>query len=239
MKRINNDNTTTELKGGDTVFTWSDWLSPDSVERKSVPERAGIYMLRVVDEHGQPAFLVSQRGSDLHGVIYIGMTGSSNSLKNRFMSLVRAWKTVSKWKRVPHGSRGHFESDPIAKALLMGHSFQVRYLNLPTAPKAENEAVTDYAKSQGMTVEEFRSATGTYVDHDVPVFAVEAGHIQRFKRECGGKLPMLNRDDDGKNDKLPTDNWMEEHLNQLEELNKRWPSGKSASTHPRRKTSQT
>jgi hypothetical protein len=224
MKRINNDNTTTELKGGDTVFTWSEWLSPDYIQRKNVPKRAGIYMLRAVDQQGQPAFLVGREGSELNGVIYIGMTGSSNTLKNRFMSLVRAWKTVTKWKRPPHGSRSHFEGDHVATALLKGHSFQVRYLNLPTAPRTENKVVADYAKSNGMTVEEFRAVTRTNVDHDVKVVDFEAGHIQQFKRECGGKLPMLNRDDDGKNDTLPTDEWMDEHLKQLEERDKHWPS---------------
>ncbi|QYK52896.1 MAG: hypothetical protein KF824_11620 [Fimbriimonadaceae bacterium] len=218
MKRINNDNTITELKGGDKVFTWSDWLSPDCIERKNVPERAGIYMLRAIDNQGEPAFMVDREGSDLHGVIYIGMTGSSNSLKNRFMSLVRAWRTVTKWKNAPHGSRAHFESDPVAKALLKGHSFQVRYLNLPTAPKTEDKSVTDYAKSMDITAEEFRSAIGICMDHDERVFAVEAGHIQRFKREFRESLPLLNRDDDGKNDVLPTDEWMDEHLKQLEEI---------------------
>jgi len=217
MKRINNDNTTTQLGGGATVFTWSDWISPDDFKIANVPARAGIYMLRVVNQDGKPVSLMNRKGSDLDGVIYIGMTGSSNTLKNRLMDLVRAWRTLTNWKAAPHGSRKHFDDDPVAQALLKGHSFQVRFQSLPTAPKTESKELTDFANSKGITAEGFRLATGTSHKHDEHVSAHEEEAIQRFKRENDGKLPILNRDDDGKNNVQPTDEWMDEHLNKIME----------------------
>lgn len=197
-------------------FIWSELLNPATVKPASLPKKAGVYVVVACDSQGSPIKnLDALAHSALSGVVYIGMTGSNNTLKRRFSALARAWRANSKQQIPSHGSRSHYNSDPRAKKLFLVENVRLRYQALPTATPQDSAGMENFATSQNLSVSDLRLLLGLEKTTDKRVYAMEVGLIQWFKRSYG-YIPILNRDDDGAKDEYPTDNWMDLHFTDME-----------------------
>ena len=186
-------------------FDWSALLDPVHVRPRDLPATAGIYMVVACDANGTPVTMPNEPPhSQMKGVAYIGLTGKSYTLKNRFAALARAWRPHSKQKKPSHGSREHYNADLKAQALFKVEHVRIRFMPLPTDSKTEPKALTDFATQRGMSTDEFREMFGLGLIGDKLVADSEANSIQWFKKQ-NGYIPMLNRREEGAGDKPPTD----------------------------------
>lgn len=197
----------------DAKFKWSALLDPTAVTPKILPDKAGIYVAVVCDTKGNPKSLPGEPpNSLLKGVVYIGMTGKNNALKKRFSALARAWRpNATKLKSMPHGSRGHYEKDPKAKKLFKPAEVRVQYMELPSDPKTEHQPIVDLEKKLGLSAGDFRKIVRLEQTGDKSVADMEAIKMQTFK-ELVGYIPILNRYEEGKGDRPPTDAEMNQIL---------------------------
>jgi len=195
------------------MFTWSDEFAPEDVVPKNVPQKAGIYLVLAYKNGLRIAQPGQKLTSALPGVVYVGMTGSKNTLQGRFCRLACAWRQNSNQKTPSHGSRHHYNNDPAAQQLFSVSDVRLTYMTLPTSEEAP--AVEAYADKLGMTAAEWRKMAGIPLTADRYVEAKEASHIQWFKREFG-YIPILNRDDDGGKDPYPDDAFYDKHFADLE-----------------------
>ena len=202
--------------GGPPAFIWSGLLDPNYVKRKDVPKMAGIYVVVAHDTNGKP---ITQQGEPAHsplpGVVYVGMTGSRNTLKGRFMALARAWRKNSKQRNPSHGSRKHYNKDSIAQKLFLVGDVRLRYMPLPSDVQSDPLELTQYAQSINRDVKELRTLFGLEKTADKRVEAVEKTHIQWFKRQYD-YIPILNRDDDGAHDVVANDLWLKSQIAEME-----------------------
>lgn len=195
-------------------FEWSALLNPADVKPKDLPDRAGIYAAVVCDSNGNPRSLPGEPpGSSMRGVVYIGMTGKNNTLKKRFAALARAWRTNANWKSPPHGSREHYSEDLNAQKLFGVGEVRIQYMELPSDSKKEHQSISTLEKNLGLAEGDFRKLIDLPLIGDKLVGDMEAIKIQAFKRIVG-YIPILNRDEEGKGDKPPTDAELQRLLGQ-------------------------
>ena len=190
-------------------------MDPVDVKPANLPAKAGVYVVVACNPQGHP---IKQTGEPAHsplsGVVSVGMTGSSNTLKGRFSALARAWRPNSQQKSPSHGSRTHYNNDPqVQQAFSLAH-VRLRYQSSSSAPQNPTE-LENLAKSHNLTVSDLRILLGCETTADSHVEAMEAGFIQWFKRAYG-YIPILNRDDDGTRDKPHTEAWLDEHFADME-----------------------
>lgn len=186
-------------------FKWSTLLDPANVKPKDLPNKAGIYKAVVCDSNGGPKSLPGEpQNSPMKGVVYVGMTGKNNTLKNRFCDLARSWRTNAKWTKPPHGSRIHYDKDPKAQKLFQVAEVRIQYMELPSDAHAEHQAIVDLQNKLGLDEGDVRKIVGLPLTGDNRVADMEAINMQAFKN-TGGYIPILNRDEEGRGDKPPTD----------------------------------
>lgn len=197
-------------------FIWSELLNPNDVKPSRLPPKAGVYVAVACDSQGDPIKQPSEPDhSPLPGVVYIGMTGSSYTLQNRFSELARAWRPDSNQATPSHDSRKHYNDDPMAQQAFTVANVRLRFMPLPTFAKQEPVELENLAKSQDLSVNELRSLLSLEKTAEKRVEAMEAGLIQWFKRAYG-YIPILNRDDDGTKDERPTEDWIDQHFTDME-----------------------
>lgn len=195
-------------------FQWSALLDPNTVKPKDLPERAGIYAVVVCGPNGSPRGLQGEpANSPMKGVVHIGMTGRNNTLKKRFCDLARSWRTNTKWTKAPHGSRAHYDNDKQAQTLFNVADVRIQYMELPSDPKAEHQSITDLEQSLGLNEGDFRKVVGLPLIGDKLVGNMEAIKMQAFKRFVG-YIPILNRDEEGKGDRPPSESELQRLLDQ-------------------------
>ncbi|MCY3018155.1 MAG: hypothetical protein NTW87_03865 [Planctomycetota bacterium] len=193
-------------------FIWSGRLDPVTVKPRDLPATAGIYAVIACDANGEPIKLPNEPArSRMKGVVYIGLTMKSYTLKNRFAALARAWRPKSKQKKPSHGSRDHYNKDGKARKLFKVEHVRIQYMPLPTDPKTDAPVITAVARTLNITTEEFRKVIGLELTGDQLVADSEAMAIQWFKRQHG-YIPMLNRREEGLGDKPPTAAELESNL---------------------------
>lgn len=77
---------------------WTEWESFKEGKIREIPERAGIYQFRCLDEEGKPILISRLRKKDALGIIYIGQTENLQRRINNF------WKTITRRERSLHAA---------------------------------------------------------------------------------------------------------------------------------------